>query len=59
MRLFFLLYSIIATAVAGTAIVAVLVMGLAGWQPIAAAGAIGALIAVGVTWAAARRISAL
>lgn len=59
MRLFFLLYSIIATAVAGTGIVAVLVMGLAGWQPIAAAGAIGALIAVGVTWAAARRISAL
>ena len=34
MRLFFLLYSIVATALSGTAIVVVLAAGLPGWQPI-------------------------
>jgi hypothetical protein len=59
MRLFFLLYSIVATALAGTAIVVVLAAGLPGWQPIVGAAAIGALVAVAATALAARKISTL
>lgn len=59
MRLFFLLYSIVATALAGTAIVVVLAAGLPGWQPIVVAAAIGAMTAVAVSWIAARKIEAL
>ncbi|KPQ16477.1 MAG: hypothetical protein HLUCCO18_08340 [Rhodobacteraceae bacterium HLUCCO18] len=59
MRLFFLLYSIVATALSGTAIVVVLAAGLPGWQPIVWAAALGAVTAVAVTWFAARKISAL
>jgi hypothetical protein len=59
MRLFFLLYSIVATALSGTAIVVVLAAGLPGWQPIVAAAALGALVAVAATWIAARKIETL
>lgn len=59
LRLFFLLYSIVATALSGVGVVAVLVAGLPGWPPIVAAAALGAASAVGVTWLAARRISTL
>lgn len=59
MRLFFLLYSIVGTSLAGVGIVVVLALGMTGWQPIVAAAAIGALIAVGAAWIAARRISSL
>jgi hypothetical protein len=59
MRLFFLLYSIVATALSGTAIVVVLAAGLPGWEPIVWAAALGAVAAVAVTWLAARKIAAL
>jgi hypothetical protein len=59
MRLFFLLYSIVATALAGTAIVVVLAAGLDGWQPIVAASALGAVLAVAVTWWASKKIATL
>jgi hypothetical protein len=59
MRLFFLLYSIVATVLSGTGLVIVLVAGLPGWQPIVAAMALGALAAIGATWLAVRKISEL
>jgi hypothetical protein len=59
MRLFFLLYSIVATALSGTAIVVVLAAGLPGWEPIVWAATLGAVAAVAVTWLAARKIAAL
>jgi hypothetical protein len=59
MRLFFLFYSLVATVLSGVGIVAVLVAGLAGWQPLVAAMAGGALLAVPGTWVATRAISRL
>jgi hypothetical protein len=59
MRLFFLLYSLVATVLSGTGLVIVLVAGLPGWQPIVVAAAIGAMTAVAVSWIAARKIEAL
>lgn len=58
MRLFFLLYSIVATALSGTAIVVVLAWGLPGWEPIVWAATLGAVAAVAATWIAARKIAA-
>ena len=59
MRLFFLLYSIVATSLAGAAIVVVLALGLTGWQPIVIGAALGGLVAIAVTVWASRKIAAL
>jgi hypothetical protein len=59
MRLFFLLYSLVATVLSGTGLVIVLVAGLQGWQPIVAAMALGRSGRVGATWIAVRKISTL
>lgn len=59
MRLFFLLYSIIGTSLAGVGIVVVLALGMTGWEPIVAAAAVGAAVAIVATWLAANRISSL
>lgn len=56
MRLFMLLYAPIATAVAGTGVIAVLVLGHVSLTPILLAAAAGAVLAVPVTWRVAREI---
>ena len=58
MRLFFLLFTMGATALAGAGVVAVLAMGMDGWQPIVIAAALGALIAAPASWIAAKKIRA-
>jgi hypothetical protein len=59
MRLFSLFYSIVSTVLSGVGIVVVLVAGLPGWEPLVAAIAGGAVLAVPGTWLAARAISRL
>ena len=59
MRLFFLLYTLAATALAGIGITAVLAAGLPGWEPIVAAAVAGALAALPATWIAAKKIARL
>lgn len=59
MRLFSLLYSIVATVLSGVALVTVLVAGLPGWEPIVLALGLGAFLAVPVSWIAARHLSRL
>jgi hypothetical protein len=56
MRLMMILYSMIATAMAGTGVIAVLTAGYATLWPIVAAAAAGAALAVPVAWAVARQI---
>lgn len=56
MRLIMILYSMIATAMAGTGVIAVLTAGYATLWPIVAAAAAGAALAVPVAWAVARQI---
>jgi hypothetical protein len=56
MRLMVILYSMIATAVAGTGVIAVLTAGYGTLWPIVAAAGAGALLAVPVAWAVARQI---
>jgi hypothetical protein len=56
MRLMMILYSMIATAVAGTGVIAVLTAGYGTLWPIVAAAGAGALLAVPVAWAVARQI---
>lgn len=57
MRLMMVLYSIIATALAGSGVVAVLTAGYATLWPIVIAAAAGALLALPVSWVVARQIS--
>ena len=57
MRLMLVLYSMIATAMAGSGVIAVLTMGYATLWPILAAAAAGAVLALPVSWAVAREIS--
>ncbi len=59
MRLFFLFYSLVATALGGTGIVVALVMGWPGWEPLVAAGGVGLALAVPASWIIARRVAAL
>lgn len=59
MRLFFLFYSLVATVLAGVGIVIVLIAALPGWEPLAAAMAAGALLAVPGTWLTTRAIARL
>ena len=52
MRLFFLIFTLAATALAGVGVTAVLAAGLIGWEPIV----IGTVLAVPASWLAAARI---
>lgn len=55
-RLATILYSLIATTLAGSAVIAVLTAGFGTLVPILAAAALGAAIAVPVSWFVARAI---
>jgi hypothetical protein len=57
MRLTMILFSMIGTALAGTAIIAVLTMGYGTLWPIIGAAAAGAVLALPVSWYIAREIS--
>ena len=59
MRLFFLIFTLAATALAGICVTAVLAAGLDGWQPIAIAAGGGEVIALPAAWIIAGRIKAL
>lgn len=56
MRLTMILYSMIATAMAGSGVIAVLTTGYGTLWPILIAAVIGAALALPVAWAVARRI---
>lgn len=56
MRLMMILFSMIGTAMAGSAIVFVLTMGYDTLWPIVAAAAAGAVLALPVSWLVAREI---
>lgn len=55
-RLFMILYSMIGTALAGSAIVVALTMGMVTLKAILVAAALGGALAVPVAWMVARRI---
>jgi hypothetical protein len=57
MRLMLVLYSMIATAMAGTGVIAVLSMGYGTLWPIVGAAAAGAILALPASWLIAREIS--
>ncbi|MBF9058936.1 CTP synthetase [Rhodobacterales bacterium HKCCSP123] len=59
MRLFFLIFSLAATVLAGMGVTAALAAGLAGWQPIVGSAAIGAVLAIPAAWIATGWIRAL
>lgn len=56
-RLFMILYSMIGTSLAGSAVVAALTLGMDTLRPIVIAAALGAALAVPVAWVVARRIT--
>jgi len=56
MRLMMVLYSMIATALAGTGVIAVLSAGYVTLWPIIGAAAVGAALALPVSWAVARQL---
>lgn len=56
MRLFFLIYTLTSTALAGIGITAVLAARMDGWQPIVIAAAIGAIAGLPAAWVAASKI---
>jgi hypothetical protein len=56
MRLMMILYSMIATAMAGSAVIAVLSAGYGTLWPIIVAAAVGAAVALPVSWAVAKQI---
>ena len=57
-RLFMLLLSISVGTLAGIGVIVALVMGYYDWKAILVSAAIGAVIAVPVTWVVAKRIEA-
>lgn len=59
MRLFLLIFTLAATALAGAGVTAVLAAQMSGWQPIVLSAGIGALAAIPVAWIATRKIRAL
>lgn len=59
MRLFFLVFTLAATALAGIGVTAVLAAGMDGWQPIVISAAIGAVAALPAAWITAQKIRAL
>lgn len=56
-RLFLILYTLAATVLAGSAIIAALTINLVDLQSIIAAAAAGAAVAVPVAWMIAKRLS--
>lgn len=56
MRLMMVLYSVIATAMAGTGVIAVLTAGYGTLWPIVVAAGVGAALALPVSWAIAKQI---
>ncbi len=56
LRLASILYSIISTSLAGVGVIAVLVAGYGTLIPILAAAAVGAVLALPISWAVARQI---
>lgn len=58
MRLMMILYSMIGTALAGSAVVLVLTLGHVTLWPIVGAAAVGAVLALPVSWLVARQIGA-
>ncbi len=56
MRLTMVLFSMIGTALAGSAVIAILTMGYGTLWPIVGAAAAGALLALPVSWLVAREI---
>lgn len=58
-RLFMLLLSIVATSLAGVGVVVVLATGHYDWKAILLAAAVGALLALPVTWILAKRLQQL
>lgn len=58
MRVFLLLLPVIATTLAGTAVVVALVSGLDTLRPILIAAAAGGLVGLPVTWVIARKVAA-
>ncbi|MCV2868368.1 CTP synthetase [Defluviimonas sp. WL0002] len=58
LRLFFIIYTLAATVLAGSAIVAVLTMEMPGYRPIIVAAALGAIAAVPLAYGVARRLIA-
>lgn len=56
MRLAALLYSLIATALAGTAVIAVLTAGMVSTLAIVGAAAVGAVAALPASWLVAKRL---
>ncbi|MCV2877119.1 hypothetical protein OE810_12765 [Rhodobacteraceae bacterium XHP0102] len=59
MRLFFLIFTLASTALAGIGVTAILAAGLDGWQPIVIAAGGGAIIALPVSWIVSARIKDL
>lgn len=57
MRLTMILYSIIGTSLAGSAVIAVLTMGYVALWPILGAAAVGAVVALPISWLVAREIA--
>ena len=56
-RLYMVLYSMIGTAMAGSGVIAALTMGMDRLAPILTGAAIGAALALPVSWVIARRIT--
>ena len=56
MRLFMLLYTLAGTAMAGTGVIVVLTLGMAGAMPILVAAALGAGLALPVAWLLTREL---
>lgn len=56
-RLFLIIYTLAATALAGSAVVAALTMNLVDLKSIIVAAAAGAAVAVPVAWTVAKRLS--
>lgn len=56
MRLFMILYTLTATAMAGTGVIAVLTLGYVSLVPILVSAAAGAVLAAPVAWLVAREI---
>ena len=59
MRLASMLYSLIGTTLAGSAVVVALVIGQDTLKPIVVAAILGFVAAIPVTWAVARKITSL
>jgi hypothetical protein len=57
MRLMMILYSIVGTAMAGSAMILVLTLGYSTLWPIISAAAVGAVLALPVSWMVARQLA--